>query len=456
MSPRAVRAAIALGSNLGDRREHLERAVREIRALPGVRVVARSSWHETEPVGGPSGQGRFLNGALLVETSLGALELLHALQALETAHGRPLDGRVPNGPRTLDLDLLTFGDETRAGAELTLPHPRMGERAFVLAPLAEIAPELRLANGRSVREGLARLHSVERAIVKLGSPAEATAYCRAELASARTLGFVPTMGALHDGHLTLVERARRENDLVVASVFVNPLQFNERSDFDRYPRDFDGDARLLAQAGASMVFTGTLAQFFPRELRADGSLDPAHLRDPGPCALGLEGAHRPGHFAGVATIVERLFATVRPTRAYFGQKDYQQTLVVRDLARALGGPPIVVCPTVREPSGLARSSRNELLAPADRARAAVIHAALRAADELWASGVRDADGLRAAMGAVLATEALHVEYAALRDPRRWTEDEPRGALERAVALVAVRLGGVRLIDNEVLGRSDGG
>lgn len=451
MSRPAVRAAIALGSNLGDRSEHLERAVREIAALPGVRVVARSAWHETDPVGGPSGQGRFLNGALLVDTTLGALELLRALQSIEAAHGRPVDGRVPNGPRTLDLDLLTCGDEWRVGSDLTLPHPRMGERAFVLAPLAEIAPDLRLASGRSVREQLAEICAAAPGIVKLGSPVDAAAHCRAEVAQGRTLGFVPTMGALHEGHLTLVERARRENDRVVASVFVNPLQFNEKSDFDRYPRDFDGDARLLAGAGASMVFTGTLAQFFPRELRPDGTLDPAHLRDPGPCALGLEGAHRPGHFAGVATIVERLFATVRPTRAYFGQKDYQQTLVVRDLARALGGPPIVVCPTMREPSGLARSSRNELLAPPDRARAAVIHRALRAADELWRSGERDADRLRGSMTSVLATEEMVVEYAALRDPRRWTAEEPRGRLEQAVALVAARLGGVRLIDNEVLG-----
>jgi pantoate--beta-alanine ligase len=206
-------------------------------------------------------------------------------------------------------------------------------------------------------------------IVRLPTPDEARRWCAETRRSGQSLGFVPTMGALHEGHLELVRTALRENRAVCVSVFVNPLQFNDPRDFERYPRDLDADAKLLDDVGCTMVFTGTLATFFPRDLRADGTFDPSALRDPGPSAEGLEGAHRPGHFAGVATIVARLFDVVRPDRAYFGRKDYQQTLVVRDLASALEGPTIVVCPTSREPSGLARSSRNELLAAQDRERA---------------------------------------------------------------------------------------
>lgn len=285
-------------------------------------------------------------------------------------------------------------------------------------------------------------------IVRLENPSEARAWCAAVRERKASLGFVPTMGALHAGHLGLVERALAENDAVCVSVFVNPLQFNEKRDFERYPRDFDNDARLLETSGCTMVFTGTLAAFFPRELRANGEFDPHALRAPGPAAEGLEGAHRPGHFAGVATIVERLFEVVRPTRAYFGRKDYQQTLVVRDLARRIGAPEIVVCPTSREASGLARSSRNELLSAADRARATAIFAALSAARAAWKHGERDALRLSDTIRARIAREpALDLEYAALRDPEHWTADEPRGPLQRAIALVAARIGGVRLIDN---------
>ncbi|HEV8114332.1 MAG TPA: pantoate--beta-alanine ligase [Planctomycetota bacterium] len=273
-------------------------------------------------------------------------------------------------------------------------------------------------------------------------PGSARTWCAAVRADGRSLGFVPTMGALHAGHLALVRTALAENDRVCVSVFVNPLQFDDRRDFERYPRDFEGDARALAEAGASMVFTGSLDQFFPDDIPA--------LRDPGPRAAGLEGDLRPGHFAGVATIVARLFDVVRPDRAYFGQKDFQQTLVVRDLAKALGYPRIVVCPTVREASGLAMSSRNQLLSPAERETATVLYRSLEAARALWVKGVRDARVLADAMRGVLDRSAVAVEYAAVRDPEKWTRADPVGPLERGVALVAARLSSVRLIDNALL------
>lgn len=281
--------------------------------------------------------------------------------------------------------------------------------------------------------------------LKLPDPESAQAWCAEQHARGATLGFVPTMGALHEGHLGLARRAKAENALACVSVFVNPLQFNEARDFERYPRDFDGDAQLLARAGCDMLFGGTLEQFFP-EARGDRAR--IRARAPGPSALGLEGDHRPGHFEGVATIVERLFEIVRPTRAYFGQKDFQQTLVVRDLARQLGYPAIVVCPTAREASGLARSSRNELLTPDDRRRAAAIHRALVNARHAWLElGERDAARLAAGLRRELAAAGFEVEYAEVRDPERWTPAAPPGPLERAVALIATRVGGVRLIDN---------
>jgi pantoate--beta-alanine ligase len=289
-----------------------------------------------------------------------------------------------------------------------------------------------------------------RMILRLENPAAAGAWCVETVASGRTLGFVPTMGALHEGHMELVRRARAENDATCVSVFVNPLQFNDPRDYARYPRDFAHDADLLDEAGTDMVFTGDLAGFFPGELRADGTFDPARLRDPGPAAEGLEGASRPGHFAGVVTIVERLFDIVQPTRAYFGQKDFQQTLVVRHLAQARGSPTIIVCPTSREPSGLARSSRNALLSPTDRERALVLSRALRTVQAAWQAGERDAERLAQTLRTAASAPEVELEYAALRDPVCWTRGDPRGPMERAIALVAARIGGVRLIDNQPL------
>lgn len=289
-------------------------------------------------------------------------------------------------------------------------------------------------------------------LLRLDDPVSAARWCARARAAGRRLGFVPTMGALHEGHLALVEAARAESDSVVASVFVNPLQFDEVRDYERYPRDFERDAALLGRAGCALAFTGTLAAFFPE---SGGERARIAWRDPGPAAQGLEGAQRAGHFAGVATIVARLFELVRPTLACFGAKDFQQTLVVRDLARALGGPRILVCPTVREPSGLALSSRNARLSAAARERAAGVYRALVATRTAWReTGLRS----RAALGEVLARglreRGLEPEYAQVRDPERWN-DAGESPLERARAFAAVRLEGVRLIDNLALDGVDG-
>jgi pantoate--beta-alanine ligase len=466
--PSRVRAFVALGSNLGDRRAELERAVERLREAKDVWVERVSSWHETAPVGGPPGQGPYLNGALELSTTRSPRELLALLQSIEREAGRDRSREPRHGPRSLDLDLLMHGDARVAELDLALPHPRMEEREFVLAPLAEIAPAVRLGSGRSASERLAELrargpdrqaHAPVRTssnTVSVPDPASAQRWCRAERASGRSLGFVPTMGALHDGHLALVRRSVAENARTCVSVFVNPLQFNDAEDFVRYPRNYDEDVRLLAGAGCDMVFTGSLAQFFPGSARSDREIDERALLDPGPSAVGLEGAFRPGHFRGVATIVARLFECVDPDRAYFGAKDYQQTMVVRDLARRRGRPEIVVCPTEREASGLARSSRNERLSATERERASGIWRALDALRGAWRGGERDADALTARLRDALERGGIAVEYAELRDPERWTAQAPRGELARAIALVAARVGPVRLIDNLRLDRDDGG
>lgn len=294
-------------------------------------------------------------------------------------------------------------------------------------------------------------------LCSLDSPALAREWCRARRAEGLSLGFVPTMGFLHEGHLSLVRRALAENDLCAVSIFVNPLQFDEGADLEAYPRDWEGDTSLLREAGADLVFTGTLAQFFEGELDAEGNLPGERLLDPGPGAHGLEGACRSGHFEGVATIVDRLFEVVGPDRAYFGQKDLQQTLVVRDLAARRGSPEVVVCPTSREPSGLARSSRNARLGPEELQRATCISRALFAASRAWLDGEPTVAALEELLAAELEVPGVEVEYAVVRDRAAWTEGAPAGPLVDPVALVAARIGPVRLIDNHALGeRPPGG
>lgn len=314
--------------------------------------------------------------------------------------------------------------------------PRSGQR-YPLAPHPASFYTLQPGDARRLGEAEGASDCVER----LEDPSQAAAWCASARAAGARIGFVPTMGSLHEGHFQLVRRARAECGTAVVSIFVNPLQFDRARDYELYPRDFAADARALAEHGCALAFTGTLAQFFPEA----GAQGPS-LREPGRAALGLEGAQRPGHFAGVATIVARLFELVRPERAYFGEKDYQQTLVVRELARALGGPRIVVCATEREPEGLARSSRNARLSGEGRRIALALSRALRSARAAWRAGERDADALRARMRAELEHPRVRVEYASLRDPEQWGEHEPQGRMQRAQALVAAWVDEVRLID----------
>ncbi len=257
------------------------------------------------------------------------------------------------------------------------------------------------------------------------------------------IGFVPTMGALHEGHLSLMRRAKAECQLVVASVFVNPTQFGPSEDLARYPRDLEGDTRLCASVGVDAVFAPAPAEMYP-----NGFATWVNAEDE--TARRLEGQCRPGHFRGVLTVCLKLFNIVQPHRAYFGAKDYQQALLVRRMVRDLDLPlEIVVCPTVREADGLAMSSRNRYLDPAARAQAASLSRGLARAQAALSAGERDAAKLAGLIRAeILAAGPCAIDYAAIADPDTLA---PVAAVDRpAVALLAVRIAGTRLIDNAIL------
>ncbi len=256
----------------------------------------------------------------------------------------------------------------------------------------------------------------------------------------RPVGFVPTMGWLHAGHTTLVERARSENETVVVSIFVNPRQFGEASDFTRYPRNEERDLAICEAAGVDLVFAPEVDEVYVPGFDTVVSI--------GAIAEPLEGAARPGHFDGVATVVAILFSLVGAERAYFGLKDYQQVHVIRRMALDLALPTQVVpCETVREPDGLALSSRNARLSPTGRAAAPVVRRALLAGAASIRTGERDAGDVRAAMRAVLAAEPLaEPEYVSVADPE--TLRELDAITDGALLSAAVRIDGVRLIDNE--------
>ncbi len=258
----------------------------------------------------------------------------------------------------------------------------------------------------------------------------------------RSVGFVPTMGALHAGHISLIERARSECDTVVVSIFVNPTQFGPNEDFQRYPRPRDLDLKICGDAGADIVFYPSVDVMYPIGYRT--FVEVQGLSDI------LEGAIRPGHFRGVATVVTKLFMIVLADRAYFGQKDYQQQLLIRTMTQELNIPTeIVTCPTLRDPDGMAMSSRNAYLSAEERQRGLCLSQALNDVAELVGTGERDIHKLqRRLCERMSATTGVIVDYGVIVDAG--TLSELTEAVPEMVALVAVRVGTTRLIDNRVL------
>ena len=254
------------------------------------------------------------------------------------------------------------------------------------------------------------------------------------------------MGALHEGHLSLTRQARADNETMAASIFVNPAQFGANEDFATYPRSMERDLELLEAQGTDLVFAPLPAEVYPEGFDT--------WIEPGAVAEGMEGAARPGHFRGVATVVAKLFTIVRPDRAYFGQKDGQQVAVIRKMNTDLNlGVDVVTMPTIREGDGLAMSSRNAYLTEEERAAAPVVYRALRASESLWDSGERDGGKLRTAALDVLSGEPLvsGVDYVSVvdADTMAWVGVATGG--RRVMIAAAVRLGTVRLIDNVVVG-----
>jgi pantoate--beta-alanine ligase len=267
--------------------------------------------------------------------------------------------------------------------------------------------------------------------------------CDTARAGGRGEGLVPTMGSFHDGHLSLIRRAREERDTVAVSIFVNPLQFGPNEDLAAYPRDLDRDLALAEQEGVDLVFAPSVEEMYPTG-------DPVVTVDPGPLADRLEGAIRPGHFRGVATVVAKLFHLAGPGAAYFGEKDAQQLAVVRNMARDLSFPiQVVACPIVRAPDGLALSSRNAYLSDDERITARSLSRGLTKAQQLFASGIRISQRLAEAARSEIDTEPLALlDYAAVVDES--TFDDVQELTTPARLLVAARVGKPRLIDNILL------
>lgn len=288
------------------------------------------------------------------------------------------------------------------------------------------------------------LAEVETSIDVVRTPEDLRAQVAAWKAEGLRVGFVPTMGALHDGHLSLVRRARETCDRVVASVFVNPTQFGPGEDFDSYPRSPESDGEMLAVAGCHLLFLPEVETIYPRFGRADGGSTFVEVEGP---SQGFEGAERPGHFRGVATVVLKLFQLVRPDVAVFGEKDAQQLAVVRRMVRDLHVPvEIVGAPIVREEDGLAMSSRNVYLSPEQRRAATVLYRSLEAARQMIEAGERAADAIRRQVATVIEAEPLgELDYVAVVDQDGFRRVDTLAP--KSVIAIAVRFGTTRLLDN---------
>jgi len=263
------------------------------------------------------------------------------------------------------------------------------------------------------------------------------------LHNGKTIGFVPTMGALHEGHLSLVKRAKSENDIVVVSIFVNPAQFGPKEDFDRYPRDMEGDMEKLKREGADILFMPDARAMYP-----DGFSSYITVKD---LSDKLCGVFRPGHFTGVATVVCKLFNIVKPVAAYFGQKDFQQAAIIKRMVEDLNmDVDLIICPTFREPDGLAMSSRNVYLSHEERRAAAVIYKTLLSASQMIKSGESNPVDVRKQMHDTLDAEPLisEIQYAGVYDTN--TLDELNEFKKQNLLAVAVKIGSTRLIDNMIV------
>ena len=444
-------AYLGLGSNLRRRKANIADALRRLGAVPGIKVTKRSSVIDTAPVGGPE-QPRFLNAACEVETTLSARGLLEAALGIERGMGRKRGVRW--GPRIIDIDILLYGESIIEEAGLVVPHPRLTEREFVLRPLTEIAPDVRHPlTGRDIRSMYRALSATNAAIarrlrdkrrrkvtVKITTVKRLRAFLARRKSRNESVGLVPTMGALHEGHASLIRRSVGENDVTVVSIFVNPMQFGPREDLRKYPRTLARDVRLARAAGADVVFAPSVREVYPEGFSTCVEVEKL--------TAGLCGASRPGHFRGVTTVCAKLFGMVAPDRAYFGEKDYQQLVVVRRMVADLNmNIDVVGCPIVREPDGLAMSSRNAYLPAGARKQALVLRRSLLAAKQLAEkSGVRSVSRITAVLRRIIKAAPLaRIDYVAVIHPD--TLAPLKTVTGDAVVALAVFIHKTRLIDN---------
>ncbi|MCA9406300.1 MAG: pantoate--beta-alanine ligase [Candidatus Omnitrophica bacterium] len=413
---------LAFGSNLGNRRKNIRQA-RERLEQEGVIIQKMSRLRETDPVGGPP-QNKYLNAVAKVKTHLSPQQLLKLTQSIEKELGRVR--MVKDGPRTIDIDLLLYDNICIQTKTLEIPHPRMFERDFVMTPLKEVTPEL--------------LKSFD--MKTLTTIRQIRTYVTACRAKGKTIGFVPTMGALHEGHLSLIRKCRKECDVVIVSIFVNPLQFGPKEDFKQYPRQKRQDTMMAINAGADIVFFPSDQEIYPK-----GSVVTVNVGDMGDR---LCGKSRPGHFEGVATVVAKLFNIVEPHVAYFGQKDAQQVIIIKKFVEDLNFPVrIKSCPTVREKGGLALSSRNQYLTEDQHRQAAVLYQSLKTAKAKISGGTKNAKVIiRLIKDCVRRGTSGTIEYVECVDYRTLV---PVQKITGTVLIaLAVKFGKARLIDNIIV------
>ena len=430
------RAYIALGSNIGNRAFFIDSAVKKIGRERDITVKRRSSIYETLPAGGLH-QPRYLNGVLKIDTILSSHKLLSRLMRIERSLGRTRSEK--NSPRTIDLDILLYDDIILKSDKLVLPHPRMHKRDFVLFGMREIAPEvIHPVLKKSIRD----IYNRKRPMKVIRSPKDAYCYLSSLKTKGKTIGFVPTMGYLHDGHLSLIKKARQENDVVVISIFVNTLQFGPREDYRSYPRDFKRDKALAKDAGVDVIFNPDVRSMYTRNHSTFVNVEKI--------SENLCGRFRPRHFRGVATIVAKLFNIVPANTAYFGQKDAQQAFIIMKMVRDLNMPVrIKMLPIVREKDGLAMSSRNAYLDSNQRREAPVLYKSICLAKEMIKKDERDSKKIIKKMKHLILKESSAIiQYISIVDIERLKD--VKKVKGKILIVLAAYFGKTRLIDNAII------
>jgi len=415
-----VRVYLGIGSNLGNRKQNINKALALLEENK-IKVKKVSHIIETEPVGGPK-QDKFLNAALQAETILKPRQLLNKLKEIEKKLGRRRTTRF--GPRTIDLDILLYDNLKVKTKDLTVPHLRMFEREFVLKPLNEIAPNL--VNKMKIIKSAAQMQKLIMDLKKKG----------------KLIGFVPTMGYLHEGHLSLMRRARKDCDISIISIFVNPTQFGPHEDYKKYPRDLKRDERLAKSVGVDIVFYPSVKEMYPKKYCTYVEVEDL--------AKGLCAATRPGHFKAVTTVVAKLFNIVGPDVAYFGQKDAQQARVIQQMVKDLNLPiKIKILPIVREVGGLALSSRNQYLSLRQREDALVLSQSLKKARAMIKKGVRSSGKIISMMrSSISKKKTAKIDFIACVDFE--TLKPVQRIKKNTLIVLAVWIGKTRLIDNIIV------